>query len=109
MLAILKPSGTEPEVRERLIMERWPGHRVGRTSLRNLGSITSKGQEDRCIWDTKSMRLCREIWEKSARRVRQWTDESVETVGLLKSEQMMLILFRKEDGQLSQSKHSKTV
>ena len=103
MLAILKPSGTEQEVRERLIMEGRLGPRVGRTSLRNLGGITSKVQEDRCIWDIMTMRLCREIGEKSDRRVGQWTGESVETVGLLKLERMMLILLRKEDSQLSQS------
>ena len=49
MLAILKPSGTEPEVRNRLIIKSRLGPRVGGTSLRNLGGITSKGQEDRCI------------------------------------------------------------
>ena len=49
MLAVLKPSGTEPEVREWLIMESRLGPRVGRTSLRNFGGITSKGQGDRKV------------------------------------------------------------
>ena len=45
-----------------------------------------------------SMRLCREIGEKSDRRVGHWTSDSVETVGS-KFEQIILILFRKEDSQ----------
>lgn len=39
---------------------------------------------------------------ESGWRVEQWTGESDETVGLLRFEQMMLILSRKEDSQLSQ-------
>ena len=43
-----------------------------------------------------------EIGERSDRRVGQWTGKSVETVGLLQLEQIMLILLRKEDNQLLQ-------
>ena len=67
---------------------------MGRTSLKNLGGITSKGQEDGCIWYIVSMKLCREMGEKSDRRVGQWTGESEETVRLSKFERMVLVLSR---------------
>ncbi len=68
-LTILKPSGTQLEVRERLIIERKLEPRVGRTSLRKFGGTTSNGQEDKHIWDTVSVRVCRVIGENRDKRI----------------------------------------
>ena len=54
-------------------MESRLGPSVGRTTLRNSGGITSKGQEDRCIWDIVPMRFYRETGEvRQESRTEDW-------------------------------------
>lgn len=68
---------------ERLIIERRLGPRVGRTSLRKLGGLQPFGCGRR-IWDTVSVRLCREIGENSDKRIGQWTPLHRESISIVK-------------------------